>query len=61
MFETQTRQALEELKEKVDELTEYRTELDKKFSDNFNSLKGSWKDLGSELLDNKKILNKKFE
>ena len=44
----------------MEELSEFRTEMDKRFSENFNSLKGSWKDLGSELLDNKKVLNKKF-
>lgn len=61
LFESQTKQSLEELKVKVEQLTEFRNELDKRFSENFSSLKASWQELGSELLDNKKALNKKFE
>ena len=49
------------IESRVQKLEDFSIGVDKRFYNSMTSLKESWKELGAELLENKKTLNKKMD
>ena len=52
---------IKELEDRIEKIEGFNVDLDKKFYSNMTSLKENWKEIGTEILESKKSLNKKFD